>query len=137
MKNIELFDYYTGKILANLYENFPIKQEIAGFEFCKIEEKSVKAQRLGADMDDEYMLELFCHTAVWLKEEGIIDYESGDEGNCSFLGVKLTSKGLGILSKEPKRLKSKESIGERIVKAFANKAVDVAIEATKSAILGA
>ena len=104
LANIELFDLYVGKILATLYESFPVRTHL---DIC---------EGAGADIDEDTLqvplqCQIYKDTVIWLKDSGYIIY--ANEHTYSFTGVVLTAKSLELLKRVPKSLKS--SYGEKLV----------------------
>ena len=105
LKNIELFDLYTGKILAKLYENFPLKIEVDVCDMLKLE---IDQQNMTVPKE----CEIFNDTMEWLKESGFIYYE--EKGMYSFHRVVLSAVGLETLKATPSSIKERDGIGEKI-----------------------
>jgi|GEM_PF-2090538 len=116
-KSIETFDILTGYLFSQLYENFPICQEIKAKSFlakCELEFR-----------DNEL---IFSETLFWLRDNGFIAFRSPKEKTISkldgtipypiFSCVELTIKGLNALKKFPNSINSNKSIGEEIIEAI-------------------
>lgn len=88
-ENIVLFDKCVALILDTLYQSFPIEINIECSNFVEFntEEKS----------------EVFFSTIHFLKRENFIVFYNSVYGG--FIGVVLTTKGLGLLQAVPKSLK--------------------------------
>jgi hypothetical protein len=83
MKNFDKFIERGAKLLAALYENFPVPIDV----------------NFPLQPDDNSDDALLSHdvagcTVLWLLDEG---YIRGDEESCSFSRVRLTKKGLVFL----------------------------------------
>jgi len=131
MSNIELFDEYTARILAMLYEAFPIRIALDAVEMsgAEIDDFGVPLGALGKRSKS---FEVCFATTQWLIDAGYIDHQ-GDNGYC-FGGCVLTARGLEVLKSVPDSIQRKESIGEKIVCLIRSGSVDVAKEAAKAAI---
>jgi len=108
MNNIKLFNCYAARIMAFLYESFPVKQHFHISDFVgKCELKAISE-----DLDHEAIA---CNTLVFLKENGFVDYSGGDNMNCLFSQVTLTTKGLSVLSQPmPESITEKKTLGENL-----------------------
>ena len=119
--NIECFDLLTGRIFADLYDQFPIPHLLTNDEFS--------FYLLG--MDPEHPIEpmfegrqeavhFFFATTQWLIEAGYISsvnqFGEGSE-------VVLTAKGLEALKSVPSSL-SRETLGSQLVEAAKTGTVD-------------
>lgn len=127
INNIQLFDCYTAKILAKLYETFPRKQNVF---------KDTFISDCDSDLELKEKIDFVCDTLRFLKENGFItykDYLKAD--NCNFQDMTLTLKGLSILNSEPQSIKSRETIGDKIVETVKNGAFSTAAELTKQVII--
>ena len=123
MKNIELFDAYTGHLLKRLYENFPRCIEVKPDD----EIATIRASSGGAlieSFDDEESRIIFAETVLWLTRNGFIEYRDSEPSTRRpyepmpyrvFYCVELTIDGLNLLtSPKPKALKGKR-VGDAIV----------------------
>jgi hypothetical protein len=88
-ENIILFDKCVALILDTLYQNFPIETYIKCSNFV--------------EFDAEDKSEVFFSTMRFLKKENFIIFSEQVYGG--FIGVVLTTKGLGLLQAVPKSLK--------------------------------
>lgn len=131
MSNIELFDEYTARILAMLYESFPIRRPLDAVELSgtQIDDYGVPVDVRGKR---SRAFEVCFATIQWLIDSGYI-VSQGDNGYC-FAGCVLTARGLEILKSTPDSLQRKESVGERIVQLIRNGSLDVARDAASAAI---
>ncbi|MFU0865572.1 hypothetical protein [Kluyvera ascorbata] len=118
-KNIDLFNKQTAQILAILWENFPVLQEISYAEFgAELPENYVKNLGWGNESIPENTVELrrvIDGTFNFLGENGYIKYKS--DGWFSFNDVRLTEKGLAVLEIKLESLGGKETMGDRIISA--------------------
>lgn len=105
MKNIEMFDIYTAKVLAKLYKNFPLKIDI---DVCDM---------LGLIIDQENMqvpkeCDILNDTIAWLQESGFIYFEGSHV--YGFSRVVLSAKGLEVLKSTPSSITPRDGIGESL-----------------------
>lgn len=105
LKNIELFDLYAGKILAELYVSFPLKIDI---DVCDMLEMKISEH----DMSVPKECMIFNDTLEWLKESGFVYYE--ECYTYAFRRVVLSAKGLEVLKATPASIKRKDGIGEQL-----------------------
>ena len=125
MKNINLFDEYTAQIFSILYQAFPEKTaldvlKISGHEGVSDDGAMEKPARI-------------CRSTIeWLSTAGYVDYESNFE--CGVFGAVLTAKGLEVLKAVSASLKSRESIGEKIVRTVTTGAKETAKSCAKTAL---
>lgn len=124
MKNIELFDRYASVLLGRLYEKFPCRDviflsEIASEEIDPAEELTIN-------------LQIARDTLLWLADSGYLNYDK--DNYYAFQGVVLTEKGLRLLREVPESLKSKKTLGERLINALKIGAEETAREILKTII---
>ena len=128
LENIRLFNYYTTAIMAFLYQEFPVKQHFSIEKFAQ--------KPLQSDYSPERRFEIACHSLVWLKDNGFVDFHQGDTQNCAFSQVTLTMKGFTILSQEtPKSVVERSTLGEDIKSVTEKGLESVASELLKTALL--
>lgn len=113
-RNIELFDAYTAKIFARLYERFPMPDDVSIIDF-------LGQGSLGeyGDIVDEHGKKLAeaniaWHTFIWLKETGFIRIE-GEHAYLSLTGIVLTAKGLEVLKATPSSVQPSSRIGDVLI----------------------
>lgn len=117
MTNIEKFDLYVGKILALLYEEFPVRKNI----------------RYLSDFGD-VDVRVFASTIEWLIDSEFIECRHYTIDDDLIVGARLTLKGLELLKQKPKSLQSGKSFGESL-KEYAKKGIDAGISTTANEIL--
>lgn len=129
--NIDKFDVLVGKILAGLYERFPIKCELMPENFGikdSVGELLSEPSSSAGDMKDLQFLEA---TVSWLLENEIIAAKSSGFG--SYYDARLTMKGLRLLKSAPKSVDNeRKSIGEslkELSKAGANESLKMVVNA--------
>ncbi|KWB69247.1 hypothetical protein [Burkholderia ubonensis] len=111
--NIEKFDLLVAKLLADLYEQFPIEAGITADAYGIDVENLF---RFDGTIDGEITTELdfFCGTIRWLNRAGYIDY-MGEHGSGAFTNVVLTAKALEILKGTPESLRAPQALGDYLV----------------------
>ena len=115
MTNIEKFDLYAGKILATLYEEFPVRKNLRYLsDFGEVDAK------------------IFASTLEWLIDSDFIECKNQTLDDYLIIGARLTLKGLELLKQKPKTLQ--KSFGESL-KEYAKKGIDAGITTTVNDIL--
>ncbi|WP_143428926.1 hypothetical protein [Helicobacter sp. 12S02634-8] len=105
MKNIELFDRYTGLIFTELLEEFPLKKWIHIESFTKIP--------LVNELEHPYENKIFIGTLQWLAEEGYIKMKTPNHYGAECI---LTGKALALLKSKPKSIQENgKSYGEMLI----------------------
>lgn len=129
--NIDKFDILVGKILAELYGEFPIKCELEPERFGIKNAMREFLETIDGVMDDAKELTFFEATVSWLQENEIMTAKSSGFG--SYYDARLTMKGLKLLKSTPKSVDSdRKSIGEslkELSKAGANESLKTAVNA--------
>lgn len=127
--NIDKFDILVGKILAELYGEFPIKCELEPERFDIKNTMKEFLETIDGVMGDAKELTFFEATVSWLLENEIITAKSSGFG--SYYDARLTMKGLKLLKSTPKSVDSdRKSIGEslkELSKAGANESLKIAV----------
>ena len=127
--NIDKFDILVGKILAELYGEFPIKCELEPEPFGIKNTMREFLETIDGVMDDAKELTFFEATVSWLLENEIMTAKSSGFG--SYYDARLTMKGLKLLKSTPKSIDSdRKSIGEslkELSKAGANESLKIAV----------
>lgn len=129
--NIDKFDILVGKILAELYGEFPIKCELEPERFGIKNAMREFLETIDGVMDDAKELTFFEATVSWLLENEIMTAKSSGFG--SYYDARLTMKGLKLLKSTPKSIDSdRKSIGEslkELSKAGANESLKMVVNA--------
>lgn len=124
MSNIDNFNKITSALFAKLYKEFPVKcKHLAYNDFC-------------SEFDFDECQEIFTASIEFLEHEGFIRY-SANSGSGHFGNVVLTLKGLSALQKIPSTIdKTKESIGESLVKRVEENSWQIATNLATQALQG-
>lgn len=88
------FNKLTITLLSNLYDSFPVEQDVAISEYDHLD----TAENSG----------IFFSTLKFLNNEGYVSYSTQIYGG--FLAVRLTSKGLSLLNSTPSSISKSESL---------------------------
>ncbi|MNI02298.1 hypothetical protein D3C73_551640 [compost metagenome] len=127
--NIELFDEFTGKIFARLYENFPIPINLNSKDFFP--PTIWEGGDASADGRSQ-QVKFFYATTEWLAAAGYTS--SPDKRNSYARDVVLTAKGLEVLKGTPSSLNAGPSIGEQLVEAAKEEGKDTLKSLVKEAL---
>ena len=129
LQNIIAFNRIAAVLFADLYESFPTPKQLSAAE--------VGASASPAESEFEQAFD-YCaaatHVVTWLSEEDLLRYGSVAYGG-TFLGVRLTSKGLTVLGQVPSTIKPgepSESIATKLKKAVSKGAEAAASDGRKS-----
>ncbi|MDT8428484.1 MAG: hypothetical protein RQ757_06930 [Pseudomonadales bacterium] len=123
MKNIDLFNEFAARVMADLYEAFPKRVPI---DFVALS---------GSAGVDEYgypgpKCEICSETVGWLISQGYVEATDIDLYTAS--QARLTEKGYTTLSAVPSALKTKDAAGAQIVRMLKAGAKVAAIETLKN-----
>ena len=123
MDNMELFNEYTAKILAQLYESFPLVS-------------MVDAGRLSGCKPDDYgeiaeKGRICAATIEWLRDAGYIGCEPRMEW---IYPARLTVKGLETLKVCPAALDTRQNAGEALTDAVKKGSLEVAVRLAAAAL---
>lgn len=126
--NIDLFNEYTGRTFAHLYEHFPIEKSIPIKLIVDSDELYEELANGAVKTTKECEIAFF--TVKWLHEAGYITatphpYES-------FSDAVLTAKGLELLKLTPDALKS--SLGDRLMDACKKGASESLVSLSSTAL---
>jgi hypothetical protein len=121
VKNIDMFDIFTGYIFKELYENFPVCFDVNTTDVVE----KINGEMAKYDTDKKELI--FSETMFWLQDSGFITFKAPgekvitmDSGVCafpSFMCCVLTAKGLEVLKKVPKAITKRKTIGEELSEA--------------------
>ena len=132
MKNIELFDHYAARILAELYEAFPVKRPLDARKLCGHSDVDEWGTILDERGERSKAFEVARGTIEWLSETGYL--RGGDLGRYGLNGAVLTAMGLDVLKAKPESLRGADSMGDRLVRLVREGAFDLARDLVKSAL---
>lgn len=124
--NIQRFDEITGKVLAALFEAFPVPTYLLAARF--VEQPTRICAHMGEVPSEE--AEFFIACVEWLAEAGYIKLRGTNHGCAS--DVVLTAKGLETLKAVPKSLHDNTSIGEQLIEATKDGVLDQVRDLTNS-----
>src|SRR5690606_29713711 len=126
VSNIQRFDEITGKVLAALYEAFPVPIYLPAAQF--VEQPTRQCDHMGEVPSEE--AEFFIACVKWLAEAGYLKLSGTNYGCAS--DVVLTAKGLETLKAVPKSLHDSPSIGEQLIEATKDGVLDQVRELANS-----
>lgn len=132
MSNIELFDEYTARILAELYEAFPRKTFLDARSICGHQNIDEFGQVLDPEGKPSAHFEVAFATIDWLAETGYI--RATDIRQFGARDAVLTAQGLLVLKASPESLTPTEAIGDKITRLVKAGSMGLAKEAAKAAI---
>jgi len=135
MKNIDLFNDYTASVLSELYTHFPVKRSIDARTLCGHTDRDDFGGIVDADGRPSKAFEIACGTIEWLGDSGYLTYASRTP--CAFVNVVLTPKGLSLLKSSPDALRSKDTLGERLLRFVTEGSKELARDAVKAVITAA
>ncbi|KFI09466.1 hypothetical protein F0223_25330 [Vibrio coralliilyticus] len=108
MRNIEIFEAYSGHLLARLYEHFPLRININAYDIAfdlddDLWSQSQEEQNNGTHKYNRHKspIGLSKATIEWLSMSGLIFYESSSGSD--FKNVCLTPKGLEAIKAAPEQ----------------------------------
>ncbi|MDH4763425.1 hypothetical protein OMP44_11005 [Pseudomonas sp. CBMAI 2609] len=113
--NIECFDLLTGRIFADLYDDFPVARVLTAEIYCSYLLGIDPENPIEAVMDDQgKAIEFYFATVEWLEVAGYIRHR---HENSDWSETVLTAKGLESLKSVPDSLAGKESLGSQLIDA--------------------
>jgi len=117
LSNIDDFNISAGKILAKLYETFPVPMNILPEHFVEGGRDACYKfdEFLGAESHNSTAINFLC-VAAWLIQEQYVAATDPNRHMGYFKDAVLTQKGLLVLDTIPKSLEYTAPIGERLVK---------------------
>ena len=134
--NIALFDEYAAKILATLYESFPVPVFLNAMDIAEDKEIDEFGVPLNANGQRSKHFDVALSTIEWLSQTGFI--YTNDRAQYGYDRCVLTANGLEILQSAPESIQGKTPLGEKIITAIRTGALSIAIDASKTALkLGA
>ena len=135
-QNIELFNQYVARILAQLYESFPVKQHLDVYKLTGLSAEDPDPREVIHAPDGSKLKEaqVAASTIDWLVETGYI--RADDRGYpCEYLGCVLTAKGLKLLQAVPDSVNTTETAGAELVRLLKGGSIDVAINFAKEILM--
>lgn len=123
--NIERFNELTARILADLYQAFPVPRTLGAD--CYGPEPSANCQ--GKEDEDS---EFFAATVHWLTDSGYL--RIGKNDHLVFWDTVLTPKGLEALCVTPRSLQGEAPLGERLSEALKSGSKSLLAETIKAVL---
>ncbi len=131
--NIDLFDEYASKILAQLYESFPVKTSLDATKLSGHTESNDLGVIIDDDGNESKYFDVARATIEWLWESGYIKSNSEMKPH-GLPSAVLTSKGLAVLKSVPKSIKRTDTLGDRLAAAVRSGGKETASELLKAAL---
>lgn len=117
LSNIDLFNGITGKLFAELYQNFPQQTEIKPLSFL---EDFIDKN----DFEGSFKLEVMVNaTLIWLDKAGYIWLKKPEYYGESYSAI-LSHKGLESLKLVPNSVEPQKTIGDKIIEFSKNRFSD-------------
>jgi len=129
--NIELFDEYTGKILAELYQNFPMPIHLDNREVSGHRDINEYGEVLDETGEASKNADIALYTVEWLIEAGYVHSKHGRTSQYTFATCVLSAKGLKVLKATPDSIKQKKYLGDMLVTAVKKGTADSVKEIAK------
>ena len=107
--NIEFFNAFTIALLDRLYASFPTP--------ISVNARDVVGELLAKEQDDAAWYQkgqAAGHAAGFLADEGFITYTDARISAGTFLGVRLTAKGLAALNATPGSIEKREPLISKV-----------------------
>ena len=133
-RNMELFDEYAARTLADLYEAFPVKKPLNASDYCGHSEINDYGEPIDENGNPSKASHIARATIEWLIETGYIR----SDGMWQY-GAKpavLTPMGLAVLKAAPESLAVKETTGDKLVRLIRAGSADAAKDVVRAAIAG-
>ncbi|WP_175739630.1 hypothetical protein [Burkholderia ambifaria] len=130
--NIEKFDLLVAKLLAHLYERFPVATGVAASDYGVNTDDYFRFDN-SVDLDIAGELDFFSDTLRWLQRADYIHYVGETDGG-TFSGVVLTAKALEILKATPQSLRQSKPLGDYLVDSARSGATDALKQGVAAAL---
>lgn len=134
-RNMDLFDEYAARILAELYEAFPVKTPLNASTYCGHSEINDYGEPVDENGNPSKAFHIARATIEWLIETGYIR----SDGMWQY-GAKpavLTPMGLAVLKAAPESLATREATGDKLVRLIRAGAADAAKDVVRAAMASA
>jgi len=132
MHNIELFDEYAAKTLAQLYQTFPVPTNLDARNLCGHHDIDEYGHFLDEQGNPSKAFDIAKATLDWLVESGYIRVQHTSQVGYQY--AVLTAAGLEVLKASPESLKVKETLGDKLVRFTKEGSISLAKEVAKTAI---
>ena len=133
MRNIELFDEYAARVLAELYAEFPTKTYLDACALSGHEGSDVYGRVVNKNGDPSKEFEIAYSTLQWLWETGYIRADGLD--NRGLTQSVLSPMGLAVLKSTPSSLTVEETTGDKLARLVKNGSMSAATDLIKSTIV--
>lgn len=137
MQNIDLFNEYAAVILAQLYESFPVKDDLDVRKITGHADVDEFGAICGPGGRRSKEAETAFATIEWLLDSGYVRAEDR-RYPYGFARCVLTAEGLRLLNAMPESVRTKETAGDKLSRLVREGAVEFARDAAKALLtLGA
>ena len=131
MQNIDLFNEYVARILAQLYESFPVKEKLYASTISGHTDDNRYGTICAPDGSESKEAQVAFHTIGWLVDNGYVRAEQRLDGRY-YDYCALTEKGLKVLQAVPDSVQTTETVGEKLVRLTKEGGGDLARDFIKS-----
>lgn len=132
MQNIDLFNEYVARVLAQLYESFPVKEKLdAGTISGHTDLDRVGTILDAPDGSESKEARVAYGTISWLVNNGYVHADSRLDGRY-YDGCALTDKGLMVLRAVPDSVQITETFGDSLVRLIEEGTVERAKDVVKA-----
>lgn len=137
MRNVDLFNEYAARILARLYESFPVKTDLDAREITGHKDMDEFGSICAPDGRSSKEAEVAYATIEWLVDTGFVRADDR-RPPLGFVRCVLTAEGLRLLQATPESVRITETAGDKLSRLVREGAFELARETTKALLtLGA
>lgn len=131
MRNIDVFNEYVAVILAQLYESFPVKEDLDVRTISGHTDENEFGIICAPDGRESKEAQVAYHSIEWLVDTGYIRADE-PRPHRFFRGCVLTSAGLKLLQAIPESVQVKETAGDKLVRLVRESSTELARDAAKA-----
>lgn len=137
MRNIDVFNEFVAVILAQLYESFPVKEDLDVRTISGHTDENEFGIICAPDGRESKEAQVAYSTIEWLVDTGYIRADKPRPYR-AFRGCVLTAEGLKLLHATPESVQVKETVGDKLVRLVREGTPELARDAVKALLtLGA
>ena len=134
MQNIDLFNEYAARILAQLYEIFPSKQTLDARTISGHTDVNRFGIICAPDGSESKEARLAYDTIEWLVHNGYVRADSLLDGRLAY-GCRLTEQGRKVLRAVPEKVQNTETRGRKLVRLIKESSIEAAISCVKEILM--